>query len=164
MDLRKIISKFINIMVVSYKLPIIIPTLLGVILYAVSIKLDIALNESKFIEVLNGIGLLSTFLIFVVEKIDYQFLNRILIEDGKILGIYDKKLQWLKYRQSLLLRHTIFSYVIIIIILIFIEYFLYSIGKMNLFLLYCLMCYIFLGFIICIGIWDYIAKHNKKQD
>ncbi|QIK57778.1 hypothetical protein G7059_07970 [Erysipelothrix sp. HDW6A] len=122
--------------------------LLSFALYFFIRKYNVLNVDQVFTEVLNGMGILTSFFILVIDKINVKSLgdrypNRIRCGFIKKYSI----------SEGIKLMNTIFSLTISMFAILGTNYILLLFGVKNVVLLTCLIVYIFVSFIIAISIW-----------
>lgn len=114
--------------------------------------------ENNYIDILNTIGILSTFIIFVSERIDIKDLIK-MTNTVSIKGVFKEHI----ITEADYLINTFMSFITIELLLLAIQYLLLIFELMRIYLLIWSIVYLIFGFLLIIGIWHGI-EINKKTD
>lgn len=115
--------------------------------HLVSIYIDFDSISKNYVTLLNGMGVLTSFFILSIDKVNLVNLNSRFKKMENIA--FSKK----EIRQGTKALNLIFSLTFSMFILLGMQYILLFLNKISLLLLIMLIVYIFAGFIIILGIW-----------
>lgn len=112
--------------------------------------------ENEYISILNTIGILSTFIIFVSERVEIKDLLH--MKKKVTIRRFGKEVTT---TESDYLINTFMSFITIELILLAIQYVLLVFDLVYMFLLIWSIIYLIFGFLLIIGIWHGIAIYKK---
>ncbi|MFV0550504.1 MAG: hypothetical protein ACK5L6_01095 [Anaerorhabdus sp.] len=110
-------------------------------------------NQFDYLNILNTIGILSTFLVLALDKIDFfelttRFKRRVKSGNGIEISQGDK------------MTNTFFSLLIVEVLLLGLQYILYIFNIELVFFLFLSIVYMIVGFILIVGVWHGSEIHK----
>lgn len=119
------------------------------IYYLFKDKINIDFSK-EYISILNTVGILSTFYILAIEKLNFKELvsrYKNMVKSGILFG------RKTKISQGDQITNTFFSFIIIEVVLLSVQYILYIFNLIYPLLLILSIMYMTVGFILAIGTW-----------
>lgn len=120
----------------------------SLVLFFLTDKLSVIEIESIYTEILNGMGILTSFFILVIDKINIQSLG-VRYPQKTTCGLTKSH----TINEGTKLMNTLFSLTISMFLILGLSYILLLFRINSVFLLILLIVYIFVSFIIAISIW-----------
>lgn len=138
-------QKIFRLVNFSYKGIHLFLVIVSAILYCVFNYLGKWISSDEYLGILNSIGILSTFFLLAIEKIDYRALRSEYKKEVK----FGRKV----FSEGQVLVNTIFSILIVEVVLLGIQYLLFIFKYFNVALLILSLLYMISGFIVVVGTW-----------
>lgn len=157
----RFINKVFKLFWYSYLSAHVITAFISVIVYILATVKNTTMNESEFLSILNTSGILSAFFILALDKVDFEkILNR--YRKNVTVGL-PTKAHTVEITEGNKLMNTMFSFFIVTMLLICVQYICYLFDIISRFLLIYSIMYMTIGFIIVIGVWQGIALYDNKS-
>ena len=145
-------TKIFRIIRFSYKGIHVFLLILSLIFYALYYYFGSYMDPDSYLGILNSIGILSTFFLLAIEKIDYQGLRN----DYKSEVKFGRD----SFSEGQILVNTFFSMLIVEVLLLGLQYILFIFNFQTQYFLFLSILYMISGFIIVVGTWH--GRESKK--
>lgn len=153
-----ILKKFIRIYLTSYILVhILIFVSAHLISFLISKYSSTEVINLNHVVLLNGMGVMTSFFILVIDKLSLTKLKILFTEREKVL------LSKREITQGLRMINLIFSITFSMFILLGTQYILLLFDIKYMFLLAALMLYVFVGFVVVLGVWHGLEILEEKK-
>lgn len=112
--------------------------------------------DENYLTILGSVGLLSTFFLFGMGKLDFTEMLTTLDKD-------ERRYNGKEYKQGLLLVNTYYSLILTQVILIGLQYTFYLFGIKLIALLFMSVIYMIIGFAFAVGGWHGYTLNKKAK-